>query len=383
MRKRVGIWLAACALLVFAMIVVGGVTRLTRSGLSITTWDPVTGVLPPIGAEAWHEAFGRYQASPEGLRVNVHMTLEEFRGIYYVEWAHRLLGRITGFVVAVPLVVFLLRRELTLRRALPVIALLALGAAQATLGWYMVKSGLVSEPRVSPFRLAAHLLVGMTLLGWLVWSSYGELVSSREDLGAPSRRAATVALAATALAIGYGALMAGNHAGLLCSTFPTMNGEWLPAQVRLASPSAWLDDAWTIHFVHRALAFVVLSSVLTTVRLVWTGPPRVRALAGLLLFVVASQITLGAWVVLRHVPLPLAALHQANAAALVVILVALLREASPSITSDISQRHRAPTTQESGTGWVSRSSKAPMRAFHRTIRSSPRSSARQTRPRPF
>jgi len=365
----VGIWLAVCALLVLAMIVVGGITRVTRSGLSITTWDPVTGALPPIGEQAWRDAFARYQASPEGRLVNAGMSLPQFQSIYFVEWAHRLLGRLVGVIVAVPLVVFLARRELSIRRAAPLVGLFVAGAAQGALGWYMVSSGLVDEPHVSPFRLASHLLLGMTLLGWLAWSAHGELAPPRAVSCGSTRRWALSTLAMIGVTVAYGALMAGHHAGFFATTFPTMNGAWLPADVRLGSVRGLLADGLTIHFVHRALAFATSIMAVATAASAWRcRSARVRAAALLAVGVVAGQITLGALLVVRLVPPGLAVLHQANAAFLVVSVVALLREITVRHTDDISQPDQAGTTQESGPQWPSTSSRAPRSAARLTTR---------------
>jgi len=379
-KRRVGIWLAICALLVFAMIVVGGITRVTRSGLSITTWDPVTGIVPPIGQEAWAEAFARYQASPEGTRVNAGISLAQFQSIFYVEYTHRLLGRIVGFVLVIPLLCFLARRELSLRRALPMFGLLLALAAQGILGWYMVASGLVDEPHVSPFRLASHLLLGMTLLAWLTWSAHRELVPPRSAaIGRSARAWAIASLALLAATVGYGGLMAGWHAGLLCPTFPAMNGEWVPAQVHLASARALLGDPWTVHFIHRALAFLLGAWLLASARAAFTGTrrsPRLRGLALAALACVALQITLGALLVVAHVPRVLAVLHQANGALLVIVLVV-------HVSSDISHRRRALTTQESRTGWYPAWWKAPRERGLPTTRSRARSRALRATTRRF
>jgi cytochrome c oxidase assembly protein subunit 15 len=367
-RKRVGVWLATCALLVLAMIVIGGTTRVTRSGLSITTWDPVTGALPPMSARAWSDAFARYQASPEGRFVNAGISLSQFQSIYWVEWAHRLLGRLVGVVVAVPLVVFLVRRELSVRRALPLVALFLAGAAQGVLGWYMVASGLVDEPHVSPFRLASHLLLGMTLFAWLAWSAHGELAPPRTAWGGSARRWAIATLVVLGATVAYGGLMAGHHAGLFAPTFPTMNGAWLPADVHLGSTGALLTDGLTIHFVHRALALTTTFMVIATARAAWRyRSTRVRATALVALGVVALQLTLGALLVVHFVPPTLAVLHQANAALLVAAVVAILREVTPDVARDISQSGRPSTTQESALKWPS--SRAAKSAAPLTTRS--------------
>ncbi len=327
-----GVWLTACVVLVFAMIVVGGATRLARAGLSITTWDPVTGVVPPLGDAAWHAALDRYRQSPEGRLVNDAMTLEEFRGIYLLEYGHRLLGRVVGLVLVGPLIYFAARRRLGWRRAGQLLGVLALGAAQGALGWYMVASGLVDEPHVSPYRLASHLVVGMTLLAWLAWSAQTELFPpSATPLRGGARKTAIVTLMLAFVTVAYGGLMAGHHAGLLCSTFPTMNGAWVPPGARFGAPAALVEDAWTVHFLHRTLALSLAVAVATTCVMTWrTGRKRLRFLGLGALLVVVAQVALGVLLVVGHVPALLASLHQANGALLLVLLVGVVREATVS-----------------------------------------------------
>ncbi len=315
MDKR-RIWLAVCTVMVLAMIMLGGWTRISRSGLSITTWDPILGAIPPIGDAAWREAYDRYRASPEGTLVNAGMSLADFQSIYLVEWAHRLLGRLIGVVFGVPLIVLLVRRKMTLRQAAPLLFVMGAGLAQGVLGWWMVASGLVAAPHVSPFRLTGHLVVGMGLLAALAWCTL-EAGATRE---ARISRSAAASLAVTFVAVALGALMAGYHAGLLCPTFPTMNGAWIPSGLRFS-----LGDAWTIHFAHRAAALVVVTCALALAALRFRGSRRQRALATATLSCAALQITLGAFVVMQHVPRALAVIHQGNAGVLVVLMVAMLR----------------------------------------------------------
>ena len=304
-NRAVTVWLAICAVMVFAMIVAGGITRVSRAGLSITTWDPIVGALPPLSGDAWRDAFARYRASPEGTLVNDAISFEGFRRLYLIEWGHRLLARVTGLVFFVPLVWFAARRALGPRRVRAIIAIVVFGLAQGLMGWLMVASGLVAAPHVSPLRLAGHLLLGVGLLGALVWSALDP---------PPGRRARSTAfmLAATAFTIALGALMAGVHAGLVCSTFPTMNGAWIP--------STFASDAWTIHFAHRAAAAITATAALVAAVVTWK---RARALASAVVACVGVQVALGALVVLEHVPPELAVIHQANAALLVVVGVAL------------------------------------------------------------
>jgi cytochrome c oxidase assembly protein subunit 15 len=305
--RAVTTWLTACAGMVLLMIVAGGVTRVSRAGLSITTWDPITGALPPLSAEAWRDAFERYRASPEGTLVNGGIAFHDFERLYLVEWGHRLLARMTGLVFVVPLVWFVARRQLPVRRVRVLVAILVAGLAQGVMGWLMVASGLVAAPHVSPFRLAGHLLLGVGLLGALTWSAIDPPSHARG-------RATAIAIASALVTVALGALMAGLHAGLVCSSFPTMNGAWIPDGLRVSY------DAWTIHFAHRAAALVTATASIVAAASTWR---RSLALSSAVVASVGAQITLGALVVTHHVPRVLAVAHQASGAILVVLLVAL------------------------------------------------------------
>ena len=327
--RAVAAWLYACAALVAAMVVVGGLTRLTRSGLSIVEWRPLTGVLPPIGDAAWREEFARYQTSPEFRLVNRDMGLDAFRSIFWVEWAHRLLGRVVGVVFFVPLVLFAARRRITRRQVAAWLGLFALGAVQGAVGWYMVASGLVDEPHVSPYRLTLHLLVAIALFALLLW---GALDASLERaVGVASLRAAArAAVAVVATTIAWGGLMAGHHAGLAAPTFPTMNGRWVPVGLFAHAASDALADPLSVHFVHRLLAYASAAAVLAVAALALRAgtPPRARAAAVAAVLLVALQVALGAATVLALVPVALASLHQANAVLLLAATLVVLHAAA-------------------------------------------------------
>jgi cytochrome c oxidase assembly protein subunit 15 len=328
-NRAVGIWLLTCAAFVLAMVVVGGLTRLTRSGLSIVEWAPITGVLPPLGHDAWMQAFAAYKATPEGSLVNAGMDLDGFQQIFLVEWAHRLLGRLTGFVVFIPLVFFLVTRRLSGRRALRLFGIFALGGLQGFIGWYMVKSGLVDEPRVSHYRLTLHLGMALAIFSLLLWSALDELSTTRpSSIPSPLRPFAWATLFIVAVTVAWGGFMAGLHAGHVAPTFPDMNGMWIPTGMFIHSPW-WLglfENALTVHFVHRTLAYCAAAGVVVTfVAARMMGAPRgARIASALLLGVVGLQVTLGALTVLHHVPIALAALHQLNAALLLGCAVSLV-----------------------------------------------------------
>jgi len=329
-RRAVGLWLFGCAFLVLAMVVVGGVTRLTRSGLSITEWKPILGVIPPLGEAAWREEFARYQRSPEFILVNQGMQLPAFQRIYLVEYAHRLLGRLVGLVFLLPALWFSWRRWLTPRQLAFATGLFGLGALQGALGWFMVKSGLVDVPRVSPYRLAAHLVLALALLVLLCWGGARELRGPGPHRSGLAWLLCLGALGLTAL---WGALMAGHHAGYIFPSFPTMAGAWVPAGVAALRPP-WVnlvDNPIAVHFFHRLLA---LGSSCAVLACWWAWRARLRGLFALALWwsipsLLGLQILLGAATVLRHVALPLAVAHQANGALLLGVIGALGALLSP------------------------------------------------------
>lgn len=323
--RSIGLWLLGCTLTVLIMVVVGGLTRLTHSGLSITEWNVVTGVLPPLGADAWDRAFSLYQASPEYAHVNHGMSLGEFQEIFLVEWAHRLIGRLAGLIFGLPLLYFALRRRIAGRRLFKLVGILSLGGLQGVVGWWMVKSGLVDVPRVSPYRLATHLLLAVALFGLLLWQAQSDLERSASP-SLPSRlrslSGATIGL--LFLTLGWGALMAGLHAGLVAPSFPLMNGALVPDGLRVGI--GIVEDPLTVHFIHRSLAYcsaaLAIALCFTTLRSTTDLPARRWAIG--LGVLVLFQIGLGALTVLHRVPISLASLHQVNAVLLFGCAVGLL-----------------------------------------------------------
>lgn len=323
--RSIGLWLLGCTLTVLIMVLVGGLTRLTHSGLSITEWNVVTGVLPPLGADAWDRAFSLYQASPEYAHVNHGMSLGEFQEIFLVEWAHRLIGRLVGLVFGLPLLYFALRRRISGPRLLKLLGILSLGGLQGLVGWWMVKSGLVDVPRVSPFRLATHLLLAVALFGLLLWQALGDLERDPPP-SLPSRMrvlsGATIGL--LFITLGWGALMAGLHAGLVAPSFPTMNGAFVPAALK--GGLGIVEDPLTVHFIHRGLAYasavLALGLCFTTLGSTTDRPARRWAIG--LGVLVLLQVGLGALTVLHRVPIGLASLHQVNAVLVFGCAVALL-----------------------------------------------------------
>lgn len=313
-------WLFTVSAMIIAMIILGGLVRLTRSGLSIVEWNVITGVIPPIGQEAWEAEFEKYKASPEYQKINYNMTLAEYEFIYYMEYLHRLLGRIVGLVFVLPVFWMLFRKTLKWRDAGPYV-LIGLGFAfQGWLGWYMVASGLVDRPSVSHFRLTAHLLAALTLLGLTFWvgldNYYGKV---RFRSGDRTMRAIVwLMLGAFTVQVSYGGFVAGLKAGHVSNTWPLMFGRLVPPGL-LTTFDAWyenfLSNPTTVHFVHRWFAFVVFGlAVWLWVYTRGHGANRKIMRADLwLIGLVTLQILLGISVVLFNVPISLASIHQAVA----------------------------------------------------------------------
>jgi len=320
--RPIAAWLFVCCALVFAMVVVGGVTRLTHSGLSITEWQPVVGTLPPLDDAQWQQAFAKYQATPEYRQVNHAMTLAEFKGIFWWEYFHRLLGRAIGVVFLVPYVWFLVRRRIPAGYALPLASIFVLGGLQGAMGWYMVQSGLVDDPRVSHFRLTAHLGLAFLIFGAMQWVAMSLWAPARPQPSTPDargvRRLAFVVTAVVFAQVLAGGLVAGLRAGFAYNTFPLMNGSAVPPEIFMLEP-AWRNFFWnmaTVQFDHRAIAWVLVLIVPWLWRRAHATPelpPRAAGAADLLLAILVVQIALGIATLVLTVPLALAALHQAGA----------------------------------------------------------------------
>lgn len=328
-EKPVRLWLAACALLVACMVMLGGYTRLSGSGLSITSWRPIHGTLPPLSQAEWHEEFEAYKASPQYQQVNAGMDMDAFKGIFWPEYLHRLLGRLLGLCFFAPFCVFLARRSLSRRFALRLAAIFALGGLQGLVGWLMVASGLVDMPRVSHFRLAAHLTLAFLIFALIVWA-FLDLRPAARPAAYPRSllRLYQCWTAALAVQIVWGAFMAGLHAGHIYNTWPDFNGQLLPPD--LASGAGLLADSAThipmVQFIHRSLAVLLL---LTVVIWAWLSRgPLQKSLAGRLslwlLILVNVQFALGVATLLQVAPLGLAWLHQLVALALFAAALALL-----------------------------------------------------------
>lgn len=303
-------WLYGMAALVFAMVIVGGATRLTDSGLSITEWQPLLGAIPPLDESHWLEAFEKYKTIPQYQLLNSHMTLEEFKTIYWWEWSHRFLGRFIGVAFLVPLVAFWLLEAVPRRLAPRLLAIFALGGAQGALGWFMVMSGLSERVSVSQYRLAAHLTLATLIFGAILWVAYG--------LNEPARRIARSAVPSlllvglVVLQIFVGGLVAGLDAGMGYNTWPLMDDAWIPSGLGAMEP--WwrnlFENALTVQFDHRLIAYVLLAAAVLNAVLT---EPRLRSSALLLLVAVAAQAAIGIWTLLAHVQIHVALTHQGGA----------------------------------------------------------------------
>ena len=325
-------WLFVCAASVFMMALIGAITRLTESGLSIVEWKPVTGALPPLNHAAWEHEFQLYQQSPQYQKINFGMTLDEFKNIFFWEWLHRLWGRLIGVIYAVPLVWFWLKGQIPQERKKHFIGILLLGLAQGVMGWYMVKSGLVDQPSVSHYRLAAHLMLAFLI--------YACLLRLACDLRWPAQKEAQAAssvrgflrgtLTVAVLTMIWGAFVAGLDAGLLYNTFPKMDAHWFPPETAQFQPiwKAFFAEPATVQFVHRILALLTFAKVIVlAVKLRKTATTmRINRLAAFAAGAVFLQACLGISTLISHVNIALATLHQAGALLLLSVLVILLQQ---------------------------------------------------------
>ncbi len=327
-NRQIAVWLLVCCALIFAMVILGGVTRLTRSGLSIVEWDPVMGVIPPISQTDWQQTFDKYKQFPEYQKINREMSLEEFKTIFYFEYFHRILGRLIGLVFLIPFLVFLFMRKISRSLIPKLVFMFILGGLQGLLGWYMVKSGLVDNPHVSQYRLTAHLVMALTIYGYIFWVALDLLYPGRPSNANDNIRLKYFAIGVTSLIglmIVSGGFVAGTRAGFIYNTFPLMNGQWVP-ETLLALTPLWrnfFDNAVTIQFTHRSIAYLlfIIIPVFWLFARRFALEPRMRTVTHLLVAMLIIQLTLGITTLLFQVPVSLAALHQAGA--LVLLTIAL------------------------------------------------------------
>ncbi len=339
-NRGVRIWLYLTVFTIFVMIGVGGLTRLTRSGLSIVEWKPISGVLPPLNEEQWNVEFEKYKQFPEYQKVNGHFELEDFKFIFYWEYGHRLLGRLIGLIFAVPLLFFAIRGRVRGSLAKKLTVALFLGGLQGFIGWYMVKSGLVDRPRVSHYRLATHLGLAMFLMSFLYWIARDIRYPLRRVLGDEKTlyRVTVGFLALVCLQIFYGALTAGLHAGHVYNTFPLWNGAWLPAGMQqLGGLKDFFDNPVTVQFIHRGFGWVIFFFAIGLASLapkfLNPSPRQLRALH-VIGGITVIQFALGVLTLLHAVPVALGSAHQLGASLLLLASVHAVhtaREGAPQL----------------------------------------------------
>jgi cytochrome c oxidase assembly protein subunit 15 len=325
--RQVAQWLIFCAAVLFGMILLGGVTRLTHSGLSMVEWKPLMGAIPPLTEQGWLATFDKYKQFPEYQKLNQGMSLEGFKAIFMYEYLHRLLGRLIGVIFAFPLLYFAMRRRLRPRLAPGLVVLLFMGGLQGLLGWYMVKSGLVDNPRVSQYRLTAHLGLAFAIYAYMLWLAFDLLWTKgvAQMNHSPYARWSVVLVGLVYLMILSGGLVAGTRAGLAYPTWPLMGDSFIPAGLYATSPPwlAMFEDITTIQFNHRIFAYLLFVLLSGFAFLVYrsTIQGRGRLAAVLLIIALFMQVGMGISTLLLHVPVWLATAHQGGA---VLLLTAIL-----------------------------------------------------------
>ncbi len=311
---------------VLLMVMVGGATRLTESGLSMVDWRPVTGTLPPLTDAAWQEEFAKYQTSPEYRLRNNDMSVEEFKGIFYWEWGHRLLGRLIGLFFFIPFAWFWFRNMIPEGYKPKLILLFVLGGSQGLLGWYMVMSGLVDEPAVSHYRLTAHLSLALFIMAALFWTALSLLRPEPEKTDRRTKMFTHVTMLILVLQILMGALVAGLKAGLIFNSWPLMGEGFVPPGL-LALEPAWqnfIDNAVTVQFDHRLGAYVLFALVIILASLTWKKGGSLRRGGQFLMVAVVLQMALGIITLVMEVPVFWGTAHQGGGAIVLLLMVYLM-----------------------------------------------------------
>jgi cytochrome c oxidase assembly protein subunit 15 len=317
--RQIAYWLFFCAAVIFGMILLGGITRLTSSGLSMVDWKPIMGVIPPMTQADWQEMFLKYQQFPEYQKINVGMSLEDFKPIFMYEYLHRVLGRLIGVIFIVPFLFFYFSRRIKTGLTPKLVIMLIGGGCQGLLGWYMVKSGLVDNPHVSQYRLTAHLGAAVLIYGFILWTAFGLVLTARAQ-PVELQRFSIGLSALIYLMILSGGLVAGTHAGNAYSTWPLMGDSFVPAGLYAMTP-AWLsafEDITTIQFNHRMFAYLIVALVVAfAIRAFRFGiVGRLKVGIFCLIGLLGMQVTLGISTLIFYVPIPVAAAHQVGAVAL-------------------------------------------------------------------
>ena len=311
-------WLFFFTFVVAFLVVFGGFVRLTRSGLSIVEWNPISGSMPPIGEQAWQDEFAKYQETPEFILVNSDMTLDEYKFIFYMEWVHRNIARLAGLAYAFPVFYFLYKKAIPWKEFGIYVVMGLLFISQAVAGWIMVASGLVDRPSVSHFNLTIHLLLALTLFGIAYWTALGHKhgfpdYDKKAKWSLPSKLT-VVYFVLLIIQITYGGFTAGLKAGHVSDTWPTMLGKWIPPNL-FSSFINFLENPFTIVFIHRWFAFAVLAAVpfVYYASKKYNFPQDLQNGLKWLVGIVTLQIVLGVWTILSYVNIVIALIHQANA----------------------------------------------------------------------
>ena len=324
-QRSIARWLSLCILLVVCMVALGGVTRLTESGLSIVEWKLVSGTVPPLTDTAWQREFDQYKTSPQYQQVNRDFSVADFKRIFWLEYAHRLLGRVIGLVIVFGTIYFSIRRRFTPRLTRRMVAICTLVAAQGGVGWVMVASGLVDAPRVAPIKLAAHLLLAFGLYAALLWTRWQVLGQPRPACPRALAAGARLLLSLVIIQLIFGALVAGLRAGLSYNSYPLMDGQLIPDGLHTLVP--WwrnhLESILTVQFQHRMGAIIVAIGAFAFIRFAWKKTEK-KALLRAMGIVIGLQFTLGVATLLSHVNITLASAHQVVALLLVGLLVRAL-----------------------------------------------------------
>lgn len=333
-NKKVVYWLLLGCVLIFVMVVVGGITRLTHSGLSISNYKLISGTIPPMNEAEWNEAFDLYKQYPEYQKLNYNFTLQDFKDIYFWEWLHRVIGRLIGVVFIIPFLYFLIRKQLSKPTIKKALILLALGAFQGFLGWYMVKSGLVDRPDVSHYRLAAHLTTAFITFAYTFWVALDIIYPDKKTIDKKLRRLIRIGLAVVLLQIIYGAFVAGLDAGFIHNHWPMMSeGKFIHETVYIERTPTYLnfiEGKSGVQFVHRTLAYIVVILILA----IWWNAKKTNLtkLQGYgvnsIVIVVALQFLLGVLTLVLGVPVWLGVMHQVGAFFLLSAMVFTLHRFS-------------------------------------------------------
>ncbi len=335
--KQVANWLFVVAFAIFLMIILGGATRLTHSGLSMVDWKPIMGIIPPLSDNDWQQTFSRYQEFPEYQKINKGMTIDEFKSIFYYEYFHRILGRLIGLLFIVPFIFFWFRGAIRKSMTPQMITMFILGGFQGVLGWYMVKSGLVNDPRVSQYRLTAHLISAVIIYSYILWVAFG-LIKTVPDktINKPTKKLFHYSIGMTLLIVFMiisGGFVAGTKAGLAYNTFPLMDGKFIPDGMYTLQPFwlNWFENMTTIQFNHRVIAYLLVLLIplfAFAVRRLGTSRNS-RMAAHLLLTMLIIQVSLGVATLLLFVPVSMAVSHQGGAILLLSIMLYISRETKP------------------------------------------------------